>query len=576
LLRSGAVAGGLAAGATRADADAAVSLPPTAPRSRRLRATATVRRVLLPGKPAANGYRTLLVGPGEKHLLRTDLGIMSQRFRIRHRKPLIAFAQLSDVHVLDAQSPLRVEYTDRFDDPSSAPASGIFVSAYRPHEMLTGQIADAMVQELNAIARGPVTGKPLALAIQTGDNSDNSQFNEIRWNIDVLDGGPVRVDSGDTSKFEGVADDDPTYYDTHYWHPHGTPPGKQDDIPRKERGFPTVPGLLDAARRPFHAAGLRMPWYSAFGNHDGLVQGNFPGTLQLNSVATGSVKVISTPTGFSPADVVNAMQSGDLSGLTAAAQASGSVRNVTADPNRRLLSRKGIVEEHFRTTGAPQGHGFTARNREDGTAYYFFDRGLVRFIVLDTVNPNGYSNGSIDQTQFDWLYGVLHNSANRVVLVCSHHTSTTMDNPFVATGGDQEPRVTGDKVLELLLANHEVVAWINGHTHRNQIWAHKRAKGGGMWEINTASHIDWPQQSRIIELVDNRDKTLSIFTTLVDHAGPRSHGRRTSSSKDLASLGRELAANDWHIDTDEHRGARNARNVELVVQAPLVLRRKRR
>src|SRR5215210_6133680 len=126
LLRSGAVAGGLA-GAARPDPSAAGSLrpPTTAPRLRR-RALATMRRVLLPGGPGAGGYRKVVPGPGESHLRRTDLGIAPQRFRIRHRKPLIAFAQLSDVHILDAQSPLRVEYTDRFDDPSSAPTSGIF------------------------------------------------------------------------------------------------------------------------------------------------------------------------------------------------------------------------------------------------------------------------------------------------------------------------------------------------------------------------------------------------------------------------------------------------------------------
>src|SRR3712207_8176331 len=138
-----------------------------------------MRRVLLPGPPGPGGYRHLVFGPGEKHLRRTDLGIVPPRFRIRRPKPLIAFAQLSDVHILDAQSPARVEYSDRFDDPSSAPASGIFTSAYRPQEMLTGQISDAMVRELNAIRRGPVTGKPLALAFQTGDNSDNAQYNEI-------------------------------------------------------------------------------------------------------------------------------------------------------------------------------------------------------------------------------------------------------------------------------------------------------------------------------------------------------------------------------------------------------------
>ena len=42
---------------------------------------------------------------------------------------------------------------------------------------------------VNQAERGPVTGLRLALALQTGDNSDNSQYNEVRWNIDVLDGG---------------------------------------------------------------------------------------------------------------------------------------------------------------------------------------------------------------------------------------------------------------------------------------------------------------------------------------------------------------------------------------------------
>jgi hypothetical protein len=135
-----------------------------------------------------------------------------------------------------------------------------------------------MVREVNQIGAGPVTGKPLAFAIQTGDNSDNSQYNEIRWNIDVLDGGEVRADSGDLSRYEGVMDGDPTYYDTHYWHPDGTPEGKADDQPRSKYGFPEVPGLLDAARRPFQARGLAMPWYTAMGNHDPLAQGNFPST----------------------------------------------------------------------------------------------------------------------------------------------------------------------------------------------------------------------------------------------------------------------------------------------------------
>ncbi len=577
LFRSGAVAGGAAATAGAAPAATAATTDAFWTPDRGWSASGppsgtTLARTLTRGAAGAGGYRPVVGAPGEPHLVRTDLGGRPTAARTRRRKPLIAFAQLSDVHVVDAQSPMRVEWADRLDDESALPATGLFASAYRPHEMLSGQIADAMVRRLNQVAAGPVTGKPLALAIQTGDNSDNSQLNEVRWNIDVLDGGQVRVDSGDLSRWEGVHDDDPTYYDPHYWHPHGTPPGRTDDLPRSQRGFPAVPGLLDAARRPFRAKGLSIPWYAAFGNHDGLSQGNFPaGTLQLNAVATGPLKLMSTPAGLSPAALVNALQDGSYAALLASLALSPSVRLVSADARRRLLTRKEIVEEHFHTAGLPAGHGFTTENRTKGTAYYTFDKGVCRFVVLDTVNPNGYADGSIDQTQFTWLKSLLAASTDRLVMVFSHHTSETMTNGLVGTGLDPDTRILGDAVLTELLAHDQVIAWINGHTHKNQIWARPRAGGGGLWEINTASHIDWPSQSRIIEVTDNRDGTLSLFTTIVDHAGPASYGGNTGDPTHLAGLARELAANDWHNRGDGYRGAANARNVELMLPAPAFL-----
>lgn len=559
LLRSGAVAG-VGAGVAGSAAPPVEALTPAARRT-------TMRRTLLKG--TGRGFQRLVWGPGERHLLRLDLGVRPRPGRRRRRRGLLAFVQLSDVHVLDAQSPLRVEFTDRQDDDPQA-SSGIFTAAYRPHEMLTAQIADAMVHRINRIRRGPVTGKRLALAIQTGDNSDNSQLNEVRWNIDVLDGRTVRADSGDLSTYEGVADDDPTYYDTHYWHPHGTPPGRADDIPRRVRGFPTVPGLLDAARRPFRAVGLAMPWYAALGNHDGLVQGNFPTrTLQLDTVAVGGLKLTSTPPGLSVADLITAMSTGDLPSLLQSLDGTPAVRRVTADPQRRLLDRAGLVAEHFTTTGTPRGHGFTAQNRADGTAYYSFDKGRVRFVALDTVNPNGYADGSLDAPQFAWLGDLLQRSADRIVIVFSHHTSQTMDNPLVGTGQDPDSRVLGAEVLALLLAHPSVVAWVNGHSHQNRVWARPRPGGGGLWEINTAAHIDWPLQSRIIEVADNRDGTLSLFTTVVDHAGTRRWGGRLDTTRQLASLARELAANDWHHPGDGARGELQDRNVELVVRNPL-------
>ncbi|MEJ7831637.1 MAG: TIGR03767 family metallophosphoesterase [Nocardioides sp.] len=567
LFRSGAAVGGAAATGTLP------ALAAAAGTSIRRRGT-TLARVIGKGAAGVGGYRLLVRGPGESHVVRTDLGISAEPMRKRRRKGLLAFAQLSDVHIVDVQSPLRLEFLDRFDDPSPLPTTGIFTSAYRPQEMLSGQIADAMVQQLNKIARGPVTGKPLALAIQTGDNSDNSQRNEVRWNIDLLSGGTVQVDSGDRTTFEGVCDDDPTYYDRAYWHPHGPPAGKQPDVPMTRYGLPRVPGLLDAARRPFAARGLAMPWYSAFGNHDGLAQGNFPYTFQLSAIATGPLKLISPPAGLSPAELLAELR-GDLLAFLQSLSLTPAVRRVTADPDRRLLTRAQIVSEHFTTAGAPVGHGFTAANRRDGTAYYSFDRGALRFVVLDTVNPNGYANGSIDQTQFAWLERLLDRSADRIVMVFSHHTSDTMDNPFVATGGDLEPRVLGPEVLALLLAHPQVVAWVNGHTHKNAIHARKRP-GGGLWEINTAAHIDWPQQSRLLEVVDNRDGTISIFTTIVDHAGPTSYAGRLDDPAHLAALAREIAANDWHNRSDSGLGTRKDRNTELLVRMPAALRRPRR
>ena len=109
-----------------------------------------------------------------------------------------------------------------------------------------------------------------------------------------------------------------------------------------------------------------------------------------------------------------------------------------------------------------------------------------------------------------------------------------MTNPFVATGGDPNPRVLGDEVTAYLLSQPRLVAWVNGHTHRNEITAHTRADGsGGFWEINTASHIDYPQQSRLVEVADNADGTLSIFTTILDHAGSGGLPRRPGLDRQL-------------------------------------------
>jgi metallophosphoesterase (TIGR03767 family) len=252
-------------------------------------------------------------------------------------------------------------------------------------------------------------------------------------------------------------------------------------------------------------------------------------------------------------------------------------RSVTPDPERRILTRTETVKEHFTTGGLPLGHGFTAQNVTDGTAYYAFDPSpLARAIVLDSVNPNGESSGSLDQEQFAWLRARLEEvtgpGRDRLVMVFSHHTIATMTNRLVFVD-DPSPRVLGEQVKALLLEFPNVVAWVNGHTHVNRITPHTREGGGGFWEVNTAAHIDFPCQARLLELVDNRDGTLSIFGTIVDGDAPLQPGGRLDSPVALASLGRELAANDPQDRSTDRRGLVEDRNVELLVAAPFVLGR---
>lgn len=538
-------------------------------------ASTTLARTLGPGTPDAKGYSKVVEGPGEPHVVRTGLGADAAPGRESCRTPLLAFVQFSDIHIIDHQSPGRVEWLDRFEDPNSLGLNtGLLSSSYRPQEILSAQISDAMVKAINEVGTGPVSGLPLSFMIETGDNSDNCQKNEIRWNIDVLDGKVVRPDSGNLNKYEGVMDNNTLYYDTHYWHPEGTPGAKRDDKLRENHGFPVVPGLLAAARRPFDAEGLSIPWYTVFGNHDGLVQGNFPNsTTQLDLLSRGAVKVITVPPGVTQTDVLEAVEKQDLGLFLSSINLLPGARLVTPDPARRNLSRKQVIEEYFNTTSSPAGHGYTAANRTNGTAYYYFDEGSFRHIAMDTVNPNGYADGSLDQAQFAWLKATIASAVGKAVIVYSHHTSTTMSNPLVLTGLDPSLRVLGPAVTSYLLTQPRVIAWVNGHTHVNEITPHARADGsGGFWEINTAAHIDYPQQARLIEIVDNKDDSLSIFTTIVDHGGAVDYAGDLSDTVALAGLAREISLNDPQNDAEGHRGTPESRNAELLLPTPPELR----
>ena len=563
----------------------------------------TMGQTIVIGAPddANGGYSRLQLGAGEPHVPRTDLSrtITPVSFAFT------SFAQMTDLHIVDDQSPLRVEWLDRYGNQGPPHEESYpFRAAYRPHECLSTQVADAMCRNISMIGRGPRTGLPLAFTMVSGDGVDNCQFNEARWYVDVLDGQPITPNSG--GSFDHSVTGDSLGLDINYWHPASrdfelsNTKGPGLDL-YFQGGFPEAKQLPGAARQPFTAHGLRMPWFAAYGNHDTFVQGNVPidGSfygidiggalgLDLKSIATGTFKRTDI------AEPLPARYTGDLFDYTAFGKLvvfqdfAGVL--VPADPARQLLSKSQFITELFNTHGLPVGHGFDAQGK---VAYYAMadpKSHLFRHIVLDTNNPAGGARGRLDLGQAHWLEQQLRANSSRFFTNDSPpalvEQSNVQDTLFVIHAhhplsnlGSAGPLFLGEHELErLLLRFPNVVLFVNGHNHRNQIVPHPRTwlglGGGGFWEVTTSSLADWPIQSRLFDITAGGG-IISIFTTMVDLDAPLDFRQGDIHQPAvLASLARELAANDL-----QHRGKRVKerpgdpvdRNTQLLLPTHLAL-----
>jgi metallophosphoesterase (TIGR03767 family) len=488
-------------------------------------------------------------------------------------RSLAYFAHLTDPHIADEASPARHERLFR-----QKPMFGGF---WRPQEAFGPHVLDQAVRAVNRrrISSIPSAGgpAPLGFALVTGDLADNAQVNEVRWAVRALDGGRVDPFSGRRiSRRNPCAAPPAVRRRLNRW----VAQRRYAGVAKSRRLLARWPGSLDLAQRPFVAEGLEVPWFSVRGNHDALAQGHYgPAVMTPRSAPTGCRKVMAPrPTPAAIADPWGALR-----------RTLPSASFVPPDQRRRFLRSPA---EFRRLHGrADHAHGFgltppAQRRRSRGHALYysFSPSPPLRFVALDTTVDAGGAGGNLDHPQYMWLKRELRRARKRdqLVVVYAHHPLEMMDNaiPDEAAGRfDRDPRDsrpihlgrTGRASLRaLLMRNPNVVLYLTGHKHYDRVWPNFGRSGRGFWQVITNALAGAPQEARMIELMDNGDGSLSIFTAMLPHAAP-SAAPAPGGALDpagLASLSRELA---WA----RRAGGRSAaaaggpmRNVELVMRDP--------
>src|SRR4051812_36137215 len=365
-------------------------------------------------KATGSGFKSLAAGPGEGYLLRTGGLGQAKSNRATKRRSLLFFAQFSDVHIRDTQSPARVDFVD--------PAGPPLDSAWRAQEALSTQVFDQLVTNVNAdrtsgVKQGNGKHAKLGFAITTGDNIDNQQFNELRWFAGVLKGGTLDPFSGKPITPGGTCSDLPA--DTiarlnadvaarHYtglsdysdytgapadrydgfWDPNQAPP----DASSPFVAFPRYPGLMDRSQQPFSTPGLKVPYFISRGNHDGEIQGNIAATFGLARALIAGCQKIFPNDKFDPKSVAGLTEEQLIKKFGDPAfqqQLLAGLRPVPPDPDRRFVSAK-TFRSAFNGSTKNGGYAYVsakeAKASKGAASYYAWSpKTAFRFIALDTV-----------------------------------------------------------------------------------------------------------------------------------------------------------------------------------------------
>jgi hypothetical protein len=503
---------------------------------------------------------------------------------------LLHFFTISDIHITDKESPTQVPVAVLLPGVSFGETN---TSAYSPVIISTTHVLDAAVQTINALHQS----QPFDFGMSLGDDANNTQYNELRWFIDVIDGKRITPSSG------------------------------------AHLGA----GSIDY-QKPYQSAGLdkSIPWYQVIGNHDQFWCGSlFYDSRARSSLVSDTVFDLGF-TGVRGHPTFDVSPGNDYYvGLINGATQYGTIIDygavettprptIVADPRRRSLTTSSSTSlnwmtEFFNTTSNPQGHGYTQSNLDnDFTSYSFEPKADVpiKIISLDDTckaNPYGllssYARGCLDQERYDWLVNELNQgqAEGKLMIIAAHVPVGPQSNnsdAYVPSGGvpnnkimpvfistcrsypatvgepcplgvpieynDPIPPytvVTDAMLLDTLHNYPNLILWISGHRHQNTVTPQPAPENKGpeygFWEVETSSLRDFPQQFRTFRIVLNDNNTVSIFITNVD---PAVQGNSPAAKSRGYAIGAHRISKGNLTDTGSY-----AYNAELIKPLPYTL-----
>jgi 3',5'-cyclic AMP phosphodiesterase CpdA len=358
---------------------------------------------------------------------------------------LLDFAQTTDIHIVDEGNPLRAEELkiDNKDQTDLGKLLKSISSADRPIGPYSALLWEYAIEDINAAN----AVKTLDFMIATGDFSDSSIIPEYQLFADLIDGGDIAApfkSHGDNNN------DEPATY-----------------IPRKNKGGNIEDGFL--------VEGLKTDFYATVGNHDVEYMGSFNTDgiigLLVKEIAYG---VDVTEMNYLK-DIVNIL--------------------IYSENSRHFGYR---MDDENGDTGKVKG------------AYTFDPAPFVHCIALNTCEFS-YENKSNDRPienlslgflsieQANWALNDIEANRDKLCIIFAHHGPHWF---WPLIRNNSKYYVTGTEFRKSLMAEKNVIAYVNGHTHMNKIRAEYNEDGTGYWDINTSAIIEFPHEWRNITVFD--------------------------------------------------------------------------